>query len=120
MTGLQKLIAVLEFNPHHDARGRFASGGGGRSSGGDKGQLIPMGQTTALLHEKPGNRVIIQVGKEGPNNKGKFFLHELSTSTEVRALVQRVGKMSNQYSAVGRVQGKRGFTLIDTTGMGGR
>ena len=34
--GTQELIEVLEFNLHHDAKGRFASGGGGKGVSIDK------------------------------------------------------------------------------------
>ncbi len=43
MTGLEELIEVLEFNSHHDARGRFASGGGGGSAGGSAPSGRPRG-----------------------------------------------------------------------------
>ncbi len=43
MDGLQTLIEVLEGNPNHDAKGRFATGGGGsrgKGGGGGKGESM--------------------------------------------------------------------------------
>jgi hypothetical protein len=121
---MRRIIAILEGGPgsgFHGHRGRPGEiGGSAPSDYGNSGKLIPPNEITGLLHDKPGNRAIIQIGQHEEGKQPKWFLFELPTPAAVKSLVERVGKMGRAYSAVGRIQSKSGFTLIDTTGMGGR